>query len=108
MQFSFKQLLTLLFILFSAPLFAQDQGLDVRINEAFTPIANWWGAVVLHNFPGTEIPTIIFLLVGGAIILHHLFWLYQYQALSNSHQYMVRGKYDETDDRGVERKKSTK
>ena len=42
MQFSFKQLLTLLFILFSAPLFAQDQGLDERINEAFTPIANWW------------------------------------------------------------------
>ena len=38
MQFSFKQLLTLLFILFSAPLFAQDQGLDVRINEAFTPL----------------------------------------------------------------------
>ena len=44
MQFSFKQLLTFLFILFSAPLFAQDQGLDERINEAFTPIANWWGA----------------------------------------------------------------
>ena len=44
MQFTFKRLLSVLFILFSAPLFAQEQGLDDRINEAFTPIANWWGA----------------------------------------------------------------
>ena len=46
---------------------AQGQGLDDRINEAFTPIANWWGGVVLHDFPGTSIPTIIVLLVGGAM-----------------------------------------
>ena len=43
---------------------AQQQGLDERINEAFTPIANWWGGLVLHHFPGTSIPTIIILLVG--------------------------------------------
>ena len=46
---------------------AQGQGLDEQINDAFTPIANWWGALVLHDFPGTSIPTIIILLVGGAI-----------------------------------------
>ena len=47
--------------------FSQKMGLDDKINEAFTPIANWWGAIVLHSFPGTSIPTIIFLLVGGAL-----------------------------------------
>ena len=57
------------FIFFNLPKvsFAQQMGLDDKINEAFTPIANWWGGVVLHSFPGTSIPTIIFLLVGGAL-----------------------------------------
>ena len=97
MQLTFKRLLSVLFILFSAPIFAQEQGLDDRINEAFTPIANWWGAVVLHNFPGTGIPTIIFLLVGGALF----FTIYcgfinvkRFPTAINT----VRGKYDEVDD----------
>ena len=57
------------FIFFNLPKvsFAQQMGLDDKINEAFTPIANWWGGIVLHSFPGTSIPTIIFLLVGGAL-----------------------------------------
>jgi AGCS family alanine or glycine:cation symporter len=57
------------FIFFNLPKVsgAQQVGLDDKINEAFTPIANWWGGVVLHSFPGTSIPTIIFLLVGGAL-----------------------------------------
>ena len=59
-------LLSLVLILNPTNVFSQEKGLDERINEAFTPVADWWGAVILHNFPGTEIPTIIFLLVGGA------------------------------------------
>ena len=43
-------------------MYSQDRGLDERINEAFTPVANWWEGLILHNFPGTGIPTIIFLL----------------------------------------------
>ena len=54
---------------------AQQQGLDDRINEAFTPVANWCGSVVLHNFPGTSIPTIIILLVGGALFFTLYFCL---------------------------------
>ena len=59
---------TILF-LFASTSFAsaQERGLDERINDAFTPVANWWGDVVLHDFPGTSIPTIILLLVGGAL-----------------------------------------
>ena len=41
-------------------------GIDERINEAFQPISSFWEALILHEFFGTGIPTIIFLLVGGA------------------------------------------
>ena len=45
----------------------QDQmGIDEIINEAFQPISSFWEALILHEFFGTGIPTIIFLLVGGA------------------------------------------
>ena len=66
---SLSKTLYLFFLITLIPLAgrAQEQGLDERINEAFTPIANWWGAVILHNFPGTSVPTIIILLVGGAL-----------------------------------------
>ena len=97
MHLTNKRLLSVLFILLSAPLFAQEQGLDDKINEAFTPIANWWGAVVLHNFPGTEIPTIIFLLVGGALFFTIYFGFINVKRFPTAIN-TVRGKYDEVDD----------
>jgi len=97
MQLTYKRLFSVLFILFSAPIFAQEQGLDDRINEAFTPIANWWGAVVLHNFPGTGIPTIIFLLVGGALFFTFYFGFINVKRFPTAIN-TVRGKYDEVDD----------
>ena len=101
MQFLQKRILSTLLFLFSAPIFAQEQGLDERINEAFTPIANWWGAVVLHNFPGTEIPTIIFLLVGGALFFTVYFGFINIKRFPTAVN-TVRGKYDEVDDHGGE------
>ena len=97
MQLTTKRLLSFLFILFSVPLFAQEQGLDDRINEAFTHVANWWGAVVLHNFPGTEIPTIIFLLVGGALFFTVYFGFINVKRFPTAIN-TVRGKYDAVDD----------
>ena len=44
---------TFLYFFFLMPfsnLFSQKRGLDEQINEAFTPIANWWEGV-LHHFP---------------------------------------------------------
>tara|TARA_B100001175_G_C19511228_1_gene644030 strand:- start:429 stop:1991 length:1563 start_codon:yes stop_codon:yes gene_type:complete len=75
---------------------AQDQGLDDRINDTFTPIANWWGALVLHNFPGTSIPTIIILLVGGAMFFTLYFGFVNVRHFSTAIN-TVRGKYDELD-----------
>ena len=90
--------------LFSSSLsFAQDRGLDDRINEAFTPIADWWGAVVLHNFPGTSIPTIIFLLVGGALFFTIYFGFINLRRFPLAIN-VVRGKFDHVDHHGVDQK----
>ena len=94
---------SLIFLLVSSFSFAQDAGIDDRINEAFTPIANWWGAFVLHNFPGTSIPTIIFLLVGGALFFTIYF------GFINIHRFplainVVRGKFDHIDHHQVDKK----
>ena len=81
---------------FPAMINAQEKGLDDKINEAFTPIADWWGAVVLHNFPGTEIPTIIFLLVGGALFFTIYFGFVNVRRFPTAVN-TVRGKYDDLD-----------
>ena len=71
----------------------KDIGLDEKINEAFKPIAQWFEAVILHYFPFTEIPTIILLLVGGA-----LFFTFYFSFVNIRHFPLaintVRGKFD--------------
>jgi AGCS family alanine or glycine:cation symporter len=94
---------TLIFIFASSFSFAQDAGLDDRINEAFTPIADWWGAVVLHNFPGTSIPTIIFLLVGGALFFTIYFGFINIRRFPLAIN-VVRGKFDHVDHHEVDKK----
>ena len=91
-----KSLQYLVLLLFPALGHAQEKGLDEQINEAFTPIADWWGAVVLHNFPGTEIPTIIFLLVGGALFFTLYFGFVNIRRFPTAIN-TVRGKYDALD-----------
>ncbi|MGB0256438.1 MAG: alanine/glycine:cation symporter family protein, partial [Flavobacteriaceae bacterium] len=92
----FYCLLTLVFALLPRMAFSQEKGLDERINEAFTPIADWWGAVILHNFPGTEIPTIIFLLVGGAAFFTLYFGFVNIRHFPTAVN-TVRGEYDAID-----------
>lgn len=104
-KFFMKYLATFFLTLFCLPLAAQtpEKGLDERINEAFTPIADWWGGVVLHNFPGTEIPTIIFLLVGGALFFTIYFGFINIRRFPLAIG-VVRGKYDEIDHHEAEEK----
>jgi len=94
---------TLIFLFISSFSFAQDAGLDDRINEAFTPIADWWGAIVLHNFPGTSIPTIIFLLVGGALFFTIYFGFINIRRFPLAIN-VVRGKFDHVDHHEVDKK----
>ena len=86
----------LLFAFSSLPAFAQEKGLDERINEAFTPIANWWEGLILHNFLGTEVPTIIILLVGGALFFTLYFGFVNVRRFPTAIN-TVRGKYDSID-----------
>jgi AGCS family alanine or glycine:cation symporter len=94
---------TTIALFFSSLSFAQDRGLDERINEAFTPVADWWGAVVLHNFPGTSIPTIIFLLVGGALFFTIYFGFINLRRFPLAIN-VVRGKFDHVDHHQVDQK----
>ncbi|MDG2492112.1 MAG: alanine/glycine:cation symporter family protein [Flavobacteriaceae bacterium] len=92
-----KVLFLVLSILSTPFAFAQEKGLDERINDAFTPIANWWESLILHNFPGTEIPTIIFLLVGGALFFTIYFGFINIKRFPTAIN-TVRGKFDAVED----------
>ena len=101
---------TLLYFFFLLPysnLFSQERGLDEKINEAFTPIANWWEGLILHNFPGTEIPTIIILLVGGALFFTFYFGFVNIRHFLTAIN-TVRGKYDGLDENTREEHKTQK
>ncbi|MEZ6141662.1 MAG: alanine:cation symporter family protein [Zavarzinella sp.] len=62
--------LTLLAVLFLPVLtFAQEKGLDQKIDKAFAPIANVWESIVTFGFPiiGVRMPLVAILLVLGAL-----------------------------------------
>ena len=71
-------------------------GIDERINEAFQPISNFWEGLILHEFFGTGIPTIIFLLVGGAAFFTLYFGFINIRGFGLSLR-TVMGKYDGLD-----------
>ena len=71
-------------------------GIDERINEAFQPISNFWEALILHEFFGTGIPTIIFLLVGGAAFFTLYFGFINIRGFGLSIR-TVMGRYDGLD-----------
>ena len=100
MKLTYLAKYTFLYFFFLIPcsnLFSQERGLDEQINEAFTPIANWWEGLILHNFPGTGIPTIIILLVGGALFFTFYFGFVNIRHFSTAIN-TVLGKYDSVDD----------
>lgn len=89
--------------------FAQEteMGLDERINAWFTPISDWFQSVILHTFPGSsaifgqDVPTIIILLVLGALFFTIYFGFVNIRRFGTAIN-VVRGKYDEVDGKGIE------
>ena len=73
-------------------------GIDERINEAFQPISNFWEGLILHEFFGTGIPTIIFLLVGGAAFFTLYFGFINIRGFGLSIR-TVMGRYDGLDEK---------
>ena len=89
-----KTILLIFFSLFTLPIFAQEKGIDQRIDEAFQPISEFFSKAVF--FPIGDNPFVIYLLVGSAIFftVYFVFPNIRYFLTSVN---VVRGKYDETE-----------
>lgn len=95
MHFKFKQLFTALFILFSAPLLAQEKGLDQQIDEAFKPFSDLVSSIIFFEIYGT--PFVLILLVGSALFFTIYFGFVNIRRFPTAIN-VVRGKYDELDE----------
>ena len=84
--------------------FAQDKGLDEKVNDAFMPVAVWWEGLILTSIPiaGYNLPIVLILLIFGATFFTIYFRfpnITRFGLAINT----VRGKYDELDHHGVEK-----
>jgi len=100
-----KKLLSLLFLAVPFLTFAQEKGLDEKINDAFMPVAEWWEGFVLTSVPlgGYDIPFVVILLVLGATFFTFYFkfpGITKFGLAINT----VRGKYDDIEEHGVDAK----
>jgi len=86
----------LLFLTFIIPVlsFAQETGLDQRIDEAFKPISDFFSDLVFFEVAGY--PFVIFLLVGSALFFTLYFGFPNIRYFWTSIN-VVRGKYDEVE-----------
>ncbi|MDA9316456.1 alanine:cation symporter family protein [Polaribacter sp.] len=100
-----KKLLSLLLLAIPMLTFAQEKGIDEKINDAFMPVANWWEGLVLTTVPigDYNIPFVVILLVLGATFFTIYFkfpGITKFGLAINT----VRGKYDEIEKHGVDEK----
>lgn len=102
-----KYLLSIFVLILPAITFAQNTelGLDERINAWFEPITAKWEGIVFWEVPGTGVPLVVLLLVGGALfftIFFRFINLRRFWLAIN----VVRGKYDKVEideDHGIEK-----
>lgn len=77
--------------------FAQEKGLDVRIDEAFKPVADWWEWLVFFPMPlpaPFNLPIVLYLLIGGAVFFTLAFGFVNIRRFPLALN-VVRGKYDD-------------
>ena len=102
-----KYLLSIFVLILPVITFAQNTelGLDERINAWFEPITAKWEGIVFWEVPGTGVPLVVLLLVGGALfftIFFRFINLRRFWLAIN----VVRGKYDKVEideDHGIEK-----
>jgi alanine or glycine:cation symporter, AGCS family len=91
-----------LFFLLSISVFAAEKGIDQRIDEAFKPIADWWGWLVFYPiYEG--VPLVLVLLIFGAAFFTVVFGFVNIRKFPLAIQ-VVRGKYDAIEGHDVEPK----
>lgn len=90
-----KRLLPLLCILL-LPLASFAKGIDERIDEWFTPVAEAWESFVFTTIPlgGLDVPIVVLLLVGGAGFFTLYFGFVNIRKFPLAIN-VVRGKYDD-------------
>jgi AGCS family alanine or glycine:cation symporter len=94
-----KKLLALLFLISPMFTFAQEKGLDQKIDEAFAPISKFFSEIIffpIYEDENVTIPFVLLLLVGSALFFTIYFKfpnLFHFKTAIN----VVRGKYDELD-----------
>ncbi|MGB5202852.1 MAG: alanine:cation symporter family protein, partial [Eudoraea sp.] len=98
------RLLSILTLLLPILTFAQDKGLDEKVNDAFMPVAVWWEGFILTSIPiaGYNMPLVLILLIFGATFFTIYFKfpnITKFGLAINT----VRGKYDELDHHSVEK-----
>jgi len=94
-----KKLLTLLLFVLPMLTFAQEKGLDQKIDEAFKPISDFFSSIIffpIYKSESLEIPFVLLLLVVSAAFFTIYFKfpnVFHFKTAIN----VVRGKYDELD-----------
>lgn len=95
-----KKLLSLLLLAIPMLSFAQEKGLDQKIDEAFQPISSFFSDIIffpIYKSDSLEIPFVLVLLVGSALFFTLYFKfpnILHFKTAIN----VVRGKYDELDE----------
>ncbi len=83
--------------IFPVLVFAQEKGLDEQINDAFKPIADWWGWLIFYPLPFDapyNLPIVLILLIFGATFFTVVFGFVNIRRFPLSIQ-VVRGKFDD-------------
>ncbi|MDA9885799.1 alanine glycine permease, partial [Flavobacteriaceae bacterium] len=81
-------------MLFSAPLLAQEKGIDQQIDEAFKPFSDTISNIIFFEVLGA--PFVLILLVGSALFFTIYFGFVNIRRFPTAIN-VVRGKYDELD-----------
>ncbi len=87
-----KRLLSLLFLVVPMLTFAQEKGLDQRIDEAFKPVSDFFSEVIFFQIAGT--PFVLILLVASAAFFTIYFGFPNIRHFWTAIN-VVRGKYDD-------------
>ena len=93
-----KKLILLLFMVAPMLTFAQEKGLDQKIDAAFQPVSDFFSNLIFFTIPiaGIDVPFVLLLLVGSALFFTIYFKfpnIFHFKTAIN----VVRGKYDELD-----------
>ena len=93
-----KKLLVLLLMVVPMLTFAQEKGLDQKIDAAFKPVSDFFSNLIFFTIPiaGIDVPFVLLLLVGSALFFTIYFKfpnIFHFKTAIN----VVRGKYEELD-----------